>query len=346
LKTHAKKILVFAPNSIHVKKYIDMIKDDTDVHLVTNNPTYDYGVEMTLLKRDFLMPFRMKKILRATRPDYIHIHTINRVTPAVFIAKRLAGMTDITTIISAWGSSVLFEPWRSWFNKKIVQFCLNQCDIVTVDASIERYIVNLLTKERKTIRDINFGASRSTRFVGIDDKEKSIYSPRGHDHIYNIDKIIESFAAFHKSYPDWRLYISGYEHESNTPRYKKRAERLGLSDRIIFTGYISQSENAELMAKSKIVASVPFSDGKPHSIMEAINSGCVCFVSDLPSNHELITHGVNGFIVDDEELIDFAQHETINSTLMQQVNGMLTKSFSIENSKKNFLSLYDDGNVS
>lgn len=174
----------------------------------------------------------------------------------------------------------------------------------------------------------------------MEEKEKIIYSPRGHHNIYNIGKIIESFAEFHKNNPDWKLYLSGTEHPENTPRYKKRVAELNLSEHVHFLGFVSQDENAEILARSKIMVSVPVSDGRAHSVMEAMGAGCVCFVSDIPTNYELIAHGVNGFLVEDHHLIDFAQYDSLDYDFLKKFNATKASGFTIENSKQCFLQLY------
>lgn len=330
-----KRVLVFAPDSIHTKKFIDMIKNDVECLLVTNDPTQDYDAKTILMNRDIFMPFKAARIIRDFKPDFIHIHTINRVTmPVMMVAK------NIPVILSAWGSSVLVLPKESFLMKKIVQFCLKRSDVITVDANIEKYVINGLIRDRKVIKNINFGAQKHDLGVSVTDKQNIIYSPRGHYDIYNIEKIIDSFVVFHKAHPQWKLYLAGQHDKVNTPYYKDKVAKLGLEDSVKFLGFISQEENAQHMANARIVVSIPFSDGKSHALMEAINANAICFVSDLPSNHELVTHNVNGFIVEDSDLIDFTTHEQIDLNFMQKYNEKISNGFSIEDNARKFVALY------
>lgn len=332
-----KKVLVFAPDSIHSYKFIQMIKDDVDVLLVTDVCERDYGVETIHLKRGLNMIFDIKKIIDKFDPDFIHIHTINRVAPFVFFW----GQSHAKMILSAWGSSVLVIPKISWFHKKLAQYCLNKSDVVTFDANIEKYAIHDLVGKDKETRNINFGMIPYITDIKFEDKENIIYSPRSHADIYNIGKVIKSFAKFFKAgHEDWRLVLSGVEHPINTPRYKKLVKELEIENAVTFAGFLSAEQNAEYQAKAKIVVSIPFSDGKSHCLMEALYANNVCFVSDLPSNYEMVSDKVNGFIVDDHELINFATYELIDNDLMKAYNAKKLPEFSYEENAKKFIKLY------
>jgi len=331
-----KKVLVFGPDSIHTKKFTDMVKERVDVLLITNELNHSYDVKTKIMKRGISMFWNIRKILKTFMPDYVHIHTINRVTIPVI----LAAYKKYPIILSAWGSSVLLIPYKSWFHKKFVQYCLKRSTIITVDACIESYTIKKLVGEKITIRNINFGIIKFDVPCDLKNKKDIIYSPRGHASIYNIGKVIESFYEFQKVNPSWQLHIAGHEHPSNTQKYKECIKELGIESKVIFHGYIDQERNANNYAAAKIVVSIPASDGKSHSVMEAINYNCICFVSDIPSNYELVTEGVNGFIVQDRKLIDFSKHKQIDHELMLSVNEKLMPGFTYENSADSFNSLY------
>jgi glycosyltransferase involved in cell wall biosynthesis len=132
--------------------------------------------------------------------------------------------------------------------------------------------------------------------------------------------------------PDWRLVISGMQNAANTPKLKGQAKDLPID----FTGWLSPQENANWNAKAKIVVSIPSSDALSVSLMEAIYSNCICFVSDLPPNREVITDGVNGFVG-----CDFERYTEIDANILQQENAKLSQNWTYDFNKKSFLSLYE-----
>ncbi|MDO6563994.1 glycosyltransferase family 4 protein [Amphritea sp. 1_MG-2023] len=339
-ESNKTKILVFGPDSIHTFKFIKMIVPEYDVTLITDGNSNSYLCRTIVMSRGIKMFFEIPKIIKEVCPDYIHVHTINRVTfPLCFLAP-----SNIPIVLSAWGSSVLVIPYISWFHKKFVQYCLNKSSVITVDANIEQYVIERLVDD-KVVREANFGIDDSYLNL-LDDsnsvKENIIYSPRSHSNIYNIGKVIDGFVKFSKSNPEWRLILGGFEHEENTSRYKEIIKSAGLSERVLFKGFVSPEENLKLNIRSKIVVSVPHSDGKSHSVMEAISSGAICFVSDIPSNHELIMQGVNGFFVESNEKIDFSLFSEIDMDLLESVNKKLVTGFSFSVNSYRFKQVYEN----
>ncbi len=62
-----------------------------------------------------------------------------------------------------------------------------------------------------------------------------------------------------------------------------------------------------ILNAADIAVSIPSSDGTAMSVLEAMACGVPLIVSDLPSNHEWITPGVNGEVVpvgDQKELTE------------------------------------------
>lgn len=335
-----KTILVFGPDSIHTAKFIKMINDDYRPIIVTDSNVNNFECETHIIKRGLGMFGDIRRLIKQTKPDAIHIHTINRVSlPVCMVAPR-----HIPIILSAWGSSVLVIPHQSWFHKKIVQYCLNRSTLITVDATIERYAIARLIGDDLKVREANFGISDDYLSLLDNDvlvqKENLIYSPRGHADIYHIEKIIKSFVNFAKINDDWRMILSGFEHPVNTPLYKKMIVDAGLNDRVTFKGFVNHAENLDLNKRAKIIVSVPHSDGKSHSLMEGVTAGAIGFVSDLPSNHELITDGVNGFISGTHEMLDFTRHTEIDLALLKQVNKKLIDGCSFKTNATRFKNLY------
>lgn len=325
-----KKILIFAPKAPPTATFIDMISDDFDYHLVAGD---------TILNVNFKQPytavnhrtakgiFTILKTLWQQDYDYIHLHTINltALIVSIFAHKPI--------VVTTWGSDVLLVPKRNFLSKLSVKFALGKATIVTtVSAGNMRQAIKKLAPN-VDIQNILFGISRFSKTVPFPEKENIIYSPRSHSSLYNIDKAIEAFSKFHKTHPDWKLVIAGMEDPINTPALKKQAKNLP----VIFTGFISEEENAKWNAKAKIMVSIPSSDARSVSVMEAIYANCICFVSDLPSNREVIKQSVNGFIGG----LDFSKYEEIAPKVLEERNAELSKNWSYEFNKKNFLRLYE-----
>lgn len=338
-----KKVLVVAPLSpdtgSHESKLYDMISDEFDVKWIS--PASDLAkTQMSnvniLSKNYFLFAFQIRKIIKQWKPDLIHFHYIDHYKSIANFFRPVS----TPMIATVWGSDIMKGPYESRLWKMSVANVLNTASAITCDASHSIYEINKIISGKKIIKKIFFGIQDSESLSRDNCKENIIYSSRGHLSRYNIDKIIVSFYEFQKKFPDWHLYISGVEDPVNTPLYKEMVNSFGIINKVKFLGFINSVENRNFMKKSKIFVSIPENDAVSVSLMEAICANCICFVSDLPANYELIVNGVNGIIVNDSSCA-FQRFQEIDEHLMQKVNKKLREQLTFEESKEQLLTLYN-----
>ena len=99
----------------------------------------------------------------------------------------------------------------------------------------------------------------------------------------------------------------------------KQTEKLNLTDKIEFVGWLEKVDNAAWYAKSTFYISIPESDGTSVSVLEAMSAGCVPIVSDLPVSKEWITNGVNG-VIEQQGKNPFVQAIDLNSEKCAEIN--------------------------
>lgn len=321
-----KNILIFAPRSPHTAKFINMIKDDINYKLVLDETGLDVDMLIpytSTRQRSLKGLLTIIKNLWFTKHDYVHVQSLNltALIVSIFAIKPI--------IVTAWGSDVLIVPNRSRINKLITQFILWRASKITANDSNNMWqaIKRLIDKP---VIPIHFGVSKESIRAMESVKQNIIYSPRGHADLYNIDKVIEAFKVFSKNNPDWKLIVSGMQ-SANTPKLKEQAAGFP----VIFTGWIPPEEHAKWNASAKIVVSIPSSDALSVTVMEAVYSNCICFVSDLLPNREVIIQGLNGFIG-----MDFERYKEIDFNNMSAHNALISKDWTFEHNKKAFLELY------
>lgn len=76
------------------------------------------------------------------------------------------------------------------------------------------------------------------------------------------------------------------------------AIELNVQQNVIFTGRIDNTELPPLLQRSTLYLSVPVTEGVSSSLMEAMASGCLPIVTDLPGNRIFIKPNQNGELVD------------------------------------------------
>ena len=109
------------------------------------------------------------------------------------------------------------------------------------------------------------------------------------------DVLIEAFARFIRTAPDWQLHVAGdgpMEEELRT-----RARALGLSNDVTFHGAVA--DPTPLLARRGIFVLPSRFEGTPNALLEAMAHRMPCIVSDAsPGPLRLIEHGANGLVVE------------------------------------------------
>jgi len=338
----SRKLLVVGSNSIHVYNFIELVKENFDeVLLLTNevNPEKDVSaveVDFSLGLQSFQTINKIRKIFREFQPSLVHIQQANTYAFLTVLALK---KQNVPLILTAWGSDILLNPYRSFLLKKMVQYILTNVHVITADSNHVLNSAQRLVDKKLFLHNINFG-------IKIEDckeqeKENIIYSNRLHKELYNIDKVIISFAKFIAipKNSHWKLVIAGKGEQ--TKDLRDLVTNLNMDKHVKFVGFLNQKENYSYYCTSKIYISIPRSDSVSISLVEAILCGCIPFVSDLEANLELIEDTKNGFIEDDLENINFEKFMKINSEYFETTRQKLKVSFSKEYNKNRYIEIYN-----
>ncbi len=339
----SRKLLVVGSNTIHVYNFINLVKDYFDeVLLLTNEINSEWDVDA--IEINFSLGLNCLNSIKEIRAQYllfnpsiVHIHQANSYAFLTILALQKFGTPFVLT---AWGSDILLNPKKSFLLKKMVQYILNHVQVVTADSNYVLASAQNLVNKKLLLKNINFGIEIEA--CKKYEKENIIYSNRLHKELYNIDKIIISFAKFISKPKNshWKLVIAGKGDQ--TDNLKDLVNKLNLIKHVDFVGFLNQKENYNYYCKAKIFVSIPRSDSISISLVEAMLSGCIPFVSNLEANLELIKDNRNGFIEDDLENINFEKFMQIDSEYTESVRQKLKVSFSKEYNKNRYFEIYSN----
>jgi phosphatidyl-myo-inositol dimannoside synthase len=115
------------------------------------------------------------------------------------------------------------------------------------------------------------------------------------------DVVMRAVAALKRDFPDLRYAVVGVGPDEQ--RLRKLATELGIEDRVIFTGALSDEEIAEAYATATIYAGlsrvedVIFAEGFGISFLEASASGLPSIAGDSGGVRSAVRDGVSGIIV-------------------------------------------------
>lgn len=109
----------------------------------------------------------------------------------------------------------------------------------------------------------------------------------------NIDKILASIAGTNLS-----LAIIGTGPEEHSLRNQASA----INNKVSFLGSKNPSEIVELMNSSRIFVQISSYEGQSFSLLQAMSLALPVVISNIPGNTEVVTHDVDGVILENLEI--------------------------------------------
>ncbi len=111
----------------------------------------------------------------------------------------------------------------------------------------------------------------------------------------NLDVVIEAFAKASVTLSSAKLVVVGDGPMRNT--WAQLARELGIEDKVLFLGYVSEEMKLELLSKCSALVFPSLIEGFGLAVLEAFAAGKPVLVSDVDSVKELVSDGVNGLII-------------------------------------------------
>ena len=329
-----KKLLIIGSTSVHTENFFQLMKGEfKEVQVISK-----INFSLWSLSAQFKTPRTIRSAVKKFNPDIVHIHQVNSVA---YYALRALLPLGIPTVLTAWGSDIYLTPKRNFILKSLVRWNLKHADAFTADSNDRANAMQTLIPERKiNVLIANFGINLTPVQTA---KEKVFYSNRLHKKLYRIDSILRAFAKFKNkgNREEWKLIVGAVGEE--TENLKALALSLGIESSTTFVGWLQPEDNANNYAKATFYISIPESDATSISVLEAMASGCIPILSDLPSNSEWITHKSTGFIVDDvtSDFISDA-FETEYSNAVELNKERIERDGTKDANRRKFLSLYEN----
>ena len=94
---------------------------------------------------------------------------------------------------------------------------------------------------------------------------------------------------------DWELTLVGDGNQR--PILEEQARSLGMLDRIHFTGWLTGDAVVQQYQRANMYVASSRHEGMSNVVLEAMASGLPVVASNIAGNEELVTPGINGFLV-------------------------------------------------
>lgn len=317
--------LIGNPDSIHVRRWAEHFADrGFDVHIATfyspGQPA-PRGVTVDFVRRrgadarasgaraavsrypgllriataGRLMRAGFRSLVRRLEPDLLHAHYVSDYG---FLAA-LVGRHPL--VVSAWGSDLLLDPWRSAITRAMVRWVLRHSELVTYDARQVADAAQRLGARPESLLEVVMGVDdeylRLTAGAQPQERrEPLIASLRslGRE-VYMVEVVVRAMQEVLHARPDARLVIGN--DGALRPRLEELARQLRVDHAVEFVGFVGRpGPLAQLLGRTAVYVSVPASDGTSVTLLEAMASGAYPVVSDLPSNREWIDSSRGGLV--------------------------------------------------
>lgn len=324
-------LIVGNPKSIHTIRLSRFFEENYQVELI------DEGIDFSF--RNFFSALKeVKKILSSNRYDILVLYQLNL---TAFFAVLANKKTKIPTFAIGIGSDILTMPQKGLPYKAMLKYILKRSQAYNAGSPYLLEQMQRYCPKNSAILLANLGINP----IQPVEKQKIVFSNRLHSPLYRIDEVIKAFANFvsKPEFADWRLVVAATGKEKE---FQQLSQSLGIEDKVKFVGWLSQKENAEYYAKSKIYISLPKSDSFPISLMEAMSGECVPVISDLPAYKGIMKKGENALILSDEEIAkaDYLEQALAldNKTILCQNKAFVEDYANIKKNKAKFLSVAEN----
>jgi glycosyltransferase involved in cell wall biosynthesis len=292
------------PNSIHTRRWVGWFAERGHrvTMLVPEGQAVDGGLPESIAVVPFtpytasrfhpLGAFRARRsiagALRRIEPDILHAHYL---TGHGWHA-RMSGFRPYA--ITVWGNDILITARATRRGRLYARWSLGPAGLVTGDSNeLVRAAVAAGARADRT-HLIQFGVDTARFSPGPDPAalrarlglvgRRVIFSPRSIAPLYRHDVVLDALASL----PD-DLSVVMTRHlaeESEVAALQRRAAELGLSNRIVVVPKVAHDEMADIYRLADVVVSVPFTDGTPVTLLEALSTARPVVATDLPSVRE------------------------------------------------------------
>ena len=118
--------------------------------------------------------------------------------------------------------------------------------------------------------------------------------------------LIESMSLVAKKFSNAKLIIAGKGQSNEMKKLVNYAEKLGVREKIIFTGYFPDTKLPKLYQAADIFAFSTFYENLPFAVLEALSSQLPVVTTKVGGIPEMIDDGKNGFLVQPANSKDLA----------------------------------------
>ncbi len=238
------------------------------------------------------------KIVKAERPDIIHVHSAK----GGLIGRIVGAVTGIKTLYTPHAFSFLSSKSRiiRWIYK-LLERGTRFKTIVLACSKSERILAlsQVGYKDENALEWSNSVPDARLTNNANDKPSQSFVCTIGRpSYQKNTSFLIDVVKTVVEVIPDFKLFVLGVGHHSpELDLVKKKIDELSLHENVVLKPWVDQKEVLEYVSSSKFYISTAKYEGLPLAIIEAMSLGKAIIASDVPGNVDCVEHNTNGFLL-------------------------------------------------
>jgi glycosyltransferase involved in cell wall biosynthesis len=286
------------------------------------------------------------------------------------------GKTLVCTVHSTWkgeAQAIRGEPYRrlnanekfmvsfNWFLRVFEEKMLERANkIIAVSRFTKRELLDYYKVPESKIRVIYNGVD-TRKFQPAENKRKikealgfnpddlavvsvgRLYARKG------LFTLIESIPAVVKRFKNAKFIISGKGQSDEMRKLIAHAEKIGVKDNLVFTGYYPDKKLPKLYQAADVFAFSTFYEHHPFAVLEALSTGLPVVTTSVGGIPETIENGKNGFLVEpfnsaqfSDKIIYFLEHPAEASEMGMLARKTVLERFDWRIVVKDVLKVYDE----
>lgn len=312
------RILLIGPaESVHVARWAMFLAEQHhDVTIFTEQPPVQPIGNVRVRTAPFRRLPRPVRLLAAAivlrvlqarfKPDAVHIHSVGSNSLMTALLRRG------TLVVSPWGSDVL-RP-SSWLHRALAIRTLRRAALIlTTSRQMQAAIAAILAPAPADVRVISWGVdsegfgpsspelrAAARKRWGLPSDATVLLSIRSSIEVFRTDEVVGAFLAAASVRVDLHLVLLagftaiGRPSTARTHDYRRRvwARARALAGRItIVDRPLSDVDVASLLASADAAVSIPASDQRSTSVLEALACGLPVLATDIEPYRELRADG-------------------------------------------------------
>lgn len=244
--------------------------------------------------------WRLRYLFWRLKPELVHVHWAH-------FAVRVREVWQGPLVVTAWGSDIYRRDRFSDAEWADLRAALRDADLVTCDsedlASTLRRQFDLPTDRVEVIQwgvDTQMFNPEGTNLreaLGLQGREV-VLSARNFTPLYNQETVVRAFALLHARRPSAYLLMKSY---GGDPHYlaviRDLIAQLSIGPHVRILESMPYAQMPDLYRSADVTLSIPQSDATPMAVLEAMASGSICVVGDLPSLREWVDNDRTGYLV-------------------------------------------------